>query len=137
MVESTQSKRVWNWVWPLLPIGVLICLAVALLIYFYVDRLPEKELAKEFLRTNANMIDYFGEVLSISSGTSGARVSYRFNERERQGYYSFHIKGTTRAGEVVIDWTSEGSGRSFTVDKVYVFARGKGPIVLWAYPNES
>jgi hypothetical protein len=135
MVKSTDSKRVWKWIWPLLFISVPCGVTALVLVHVFLDTLPEKDLAKDFLRENPRAIAFFGEVLSVSRGNAGSRVTSQLDGR-REGHYCFWVEGTKRSGEVFVYWTSKGSGSDFKVNKVEFYQRGKGHITIWPDAND-
>ncbi|MHC4498751.1 MAG: hypothetical protein ACYS21_06510 [Planctomycetota bacterium] len=83
MAKSTQSKRVWNWLWPLLLVSLACGVIAILLVHLLLDTLPEKELAKDFLRANPRAIAFLGEVLCVSHGSGGSKKVERFHDRLR------------------------------------------------------
>jgi hypothetical protein len=102
---------------------------VAILIYLFVQKIPEKNLAKEFLINNQKIIEMFGSVNSISDGTNSSRVFYTSDKT--YGFYSFRIAGNKMRGEVLIHWSSKGSGVDFKVDKIEIVEPRKDPLVIW------
>ncbi|MHC4694592.1 MAG: hypothetical protein ACYS67_17775 [Planctomycetota bacterium] len=130
-MTKNNKKFALKWFWLLLFISVVGGVIALLLVHTFLDKLPEKELAKEFLRTNPEIKVYFGEVLSVSSGTAGSRVTYGF-DGTRVGYYSFRIGGRKKSGQVVVRWYSEGSGINFKVNSIELHEPGKNPVLIWS-----
>jgi len=116
---------------PKVAIFCLICgLMAALLIHIFLDRLPERDLARKFILNNEAIEEQFGEVISIKYGGSGARVSY--GDGEREGVYSFTIKGTKKEGIVKVRWYSEGSGIGFGVERIELVENWKQSVTIWS-----
>lgn len=109
-------------------------LPVALLIYIFVDRIPERDLAREFILNNKEIQNQFGEVISIKYGGDGSYVSFKNGKKE--GEYSFTIKGTLTEGVVRVQWHSEGSGIGFRVERIELIEAKKQPVEIWSYDNK-
>ncbi len=118
----------------LLAVAVVIIIFVAVSIHIFVDKIPERELARNYILTSEDIHLIFGEVLSVKAGDGGACVSYSITGRV-EGYYSFKVKGEIRNGEVRIAWHSKGAGEDFAVDIVELLEPWKDPIVIWSSEN--
>jgi len=133
MTKNRNKKFALKWFWLILIISVVAGVVALLLVHTFLDKLPEKELVKEFLRTNPEIKAYFGEVLSVSSGTAGSRVTYEFDGTgAREGYYSFRIGGRNKSGQVVVRWYSEGSGINFKVNSIELREPRKNRVLIWS-----
>ncbi len=118
----------------LLVVAVVIMIFVAVSIHLFVDKIPERELARNYILTSEDIQLIFGKVLSVAPGDSGASVDYSFTGRV-EGFYTFKVKGEVRNGEVRIQWHSKGSGTDFAVETVELLERWKDPVTIW--PSEE
>lgn len=124
-----MSKLMSKWKWIVL--GFFVCaFAMAFLIFMFVDQLPERGLAEDFLRTNQKIREYFGDIEDVSYNKQDA-ANVSFGRGKREGMHSFSIKSSKKSGNVRVHWHSEGSGINFTVDSVELIERGKKPTVIW------
>jgi hypothetical protein len=130
MVGQKFEKFISKWKW-ILVLSLGCAIFVSFMIFKYVDQLPEKKLAEDFVRTNPEIKAYFGEVLSVSSGTAGSRITYEF-DGTREGYYSFRIGGRKKSGQVVVRWYSEGSGINFQANSIELHEPWKNPVLIWS-----
>ena len=128
MVGRKIEKLISKWKW-ILVIFLACAFFVSFLIFKFVDQLPEKKLAEDFVRNNQKIQNYFGLLEFVSEGDGGSNASYKRDRLE--GYYSFRIKGAKKSGEVRISWHSEGSGINFKVDSIELLEPWKSPVLIW------
>ncbi len=131
---NVKNKKFVSKKWPILLSLFLVCaLAMSFLLYKFVIKLPEKELAKNFLSTNDRIMDLFGKPLSVQYGGNGSKVSFR--KKKLEGSYSFTIKGAKKTGVVQVKWHSKGSGIDFKADSIEFLEPWKDPVLIW--PREQ
>ena len=132
MNDGETKKKIS--IWSKFALFYLICgLLVALSLHILVNRLPERDMARNFILNNEAIEEQFGKVISIKYGGNGSHVSYRF--REREGEYSFTIKGTKKEGVVCVRWQSEGSGIGFGVERIEFLENWKQAVTIWSSDN--
>ena len=123
--EKLISK--WKWI---LVLSLACAVFVSFIIFKFVDQLPEKKLAEDFVRNNRKIQNYFGLLEFVSNGDGGSGVRYEF-DGTREGYYSFRIGGRKKSGQVVVRWYSEGSGINFKVNSIELHEPWKNPVLIW------
>lgn len=130
LMKERSKKLLAKWkIW--LPLFVGCACLTAFLLFKFVDQLPERELARDFLLGNTKVREYFGTLKEVSyDAENAAKVS--FGRRRREGIYPFKIKGTKNSGVIRVSWHSEGSGINFTVDMLELLEPWKNPVVIWS-----
>lgn len=129
MVGQKFEKLIYKWKW-ILVLFLACAFFVSFMIFKFVDQLPEKKLAEDFVRNNQKIQNYFGLLEFVSDGDGGSSVSYKKDRLE--GYYSFRVKGAKKSGEVRISWYSEGSGINFKVNSIELHDPWKNPVLIWS-----
>jgi len=133
MQKHRSERSIYKWKRILLVLLASVVLVPVLIIKF-VNRIPEKKLARNFLLQNEVIETLFGPVISMTDGTNGSSVSY--SKSILEGYYSFYIEGKKKSGQVVIQWHSKGSGIGFGVDTVEFLEPFKEPVLIWSSKQE-
>jgi len=110
-------------------------LLISLLLHIFIDRIPERKLARRFILNNQEIQEQFGKIISVKYGGNGAYVRGTYGKKE--GKYSFTIKGTIKKGVVAVRWHSEGSGIGFRVESIELLENWKQPVIIWqSKPDE-
>lgn len=115
----------------LLLAAVVILIVTAVSTYLFVDRIPEKELARNCILTSQDVRSVFGKVLSVEDVHGPAKVTYSVRGEVR-GYHSFDVKGERHTGDVRVRWRSRGDGSDFAVESVELIEGGTEPTVIWS-----
>ncbi len=127
MISVKNNKYFKKWKWFIL-LFIICGLIVSLSLYIFVDKVPERELAENFVLMNKRIQAEFGEPLSVESIIS-AEVSYKWKRRE--GEYTFYIKGGKKTGTIRVRWHSKGKGVDFAVKSIELLEPLKVPRVIW------
>jgi len=100
---------------------VLSCIVVGIFVAFLIsgvlNQRPEIELSKKFLVTCKPIADYFGQPLTISYKSEGAKIFFSFSDKSVEGRYRFAVSGSKESGMVEVSWRS-GDDNYFQVKRV-------------------
>ncbi len=125
-----KSRR--KWIVPAVAFCFICAVVVPILSWRFVDQLPERDLARDFVLANQRLQRFFGIIESVSySREAGGSVA--FKQGRREGHYCFKVEGGSLSGTIKVRWHSEGSGVNFTVETVELLEPWKSsPEVIWS-----
>jgi hypothetical protein len=118
---NKETLRRWT---PLFILG-LICFVLAIYAVYSLKHGPEAKLAKDFISSNNNVINYFGNIRSISFSNQESSVE-NIGSGSRNGEYYFDIDGDKKAGTVKIRWESiELAGEDHNFSSIWSSSKGE------------
>ena len=110
-----------------IPAGI----AAILLVYFGVDKAPEKDLALLAAKANPAIQALFGESAQLSYNREGSSGIEFHPGGRREGRHRFDVVGPRDRGTILVRWTSRGKGEDFKVRAIERCTRGETNQIIW------